>query len=61
MGLVELETENNWTLFKEDGAMPVINLPKRGQLISLEIMMKILDQTKIDDKAYLDLLSQVGN
>jgi len=58
---IERETEYNWTLFKIDSPRSVIVLPKKGELVSLTVMMGILDQIKMDIKTYFDLLRQVQN
>lgn len=59
--VIELETEHNWTLFKKDAPRPVLTIPKQGDLVSVTIMMGILDQLKMDNGTYFDLLNQVRN
>ena len=58
---IERETEYNWTLFKADSPRSVVVLPKKGELVSVTVMMGILDQIKLDNKTYLDLLRQIQN
>ena len=58
---VEMETEYNWTLFKNDAARPIITVPKKGDLLSISIMMEILEQLKMDNKTYFDLLNSIQN
>ena len=55
------ETDYNWTLFKEDSPRPVITLPKKGSLVSVTVMMEILDQIKMNNERYFDLLNQAKN
>ncbi len=56
---VKMDTETNWTLFKADSPCSVIVLPKKGELVSVTIMMEILNQIKMDDGKYFNLLTQV--
>jgi len=58
---VQLDTEANWTLFKANSPYPVIVLPKKGELVSVTIMMEILNQIKMDNRKYFSLLEQVKN
>ena len=58
---VDMETEVNWTLFKEDSPYPVINVPKKRKLVSVTVMMGIFDQIQMDNKKYFSLLKQVEN
>ncbi len=58
---VEHESEYNWTLFKGDAKQPVINVPKKGNVLAVNIMMEILDQLEINNKTYFDLLKQMEN
>ena len=58
---VELETEYNWTLCKEAPLTLVITLPKKGRLVSVTVMMGILEQIKMNNKTYFDLLKKVKN
>ncbi len=56
---IDRETEFNWTLFKPDSPCPIIVLPKKGKFVSVTIMMGILDQIKMNNKKYFNLLEQV--
>lgn len=56
-----METEHNWTLFKEGAPAPVISIPKHGRVIAVDMMMKTLDRLKIDDKTFFDLLAASSN
>lgn len=56
---VQKETEHNWTLFKADAPRPVVTIPKHGESVSLAIMMSILDQLKMDNSTYFDLLNEI--
>ncbi len=58
---VEMETENNWTLFKETSPGIVITLPRKGKLLSVTVMMGIVDKIRMTNKAYFDLLRKVKN
>ena len=55
---LEEEDEDNWTLSKEDAQKPIITIPKRGAILSVGLMMKVLDQLKIDNKKYFELLQK---
>lgn len=56
---VQEETEYNWVLFKAEALRPVIPIPKKGALVSVDIMMGILDQLKITNEEYFTLLDKV--
>ncbi len=58
---VVAEDEFNWCLFKQEGARPVITLPKEGDLVSLDIMMSILNQLKMDNATFFDLLKKASS
>ncbi len=51
------EDKYNWVLAKGSDELPV-TLPKRGQLVAVDVMMNILDRTKMDNKTYFDLLAE---
>ena len=55
------ETEYNWTLLKENSALPVIVINKIRELVEIEIMMGILNKLEMNDGEYLRLLSQIKN
>lgn len=38
---------------------PVIVVPKRGDLVAVDVMMSILHKLEMDNGTYLNLLSQV--
>ncbi len=59
--LVEKESEHNWTFFKDDAPQPVIILPKKGELLSVDVMTGILNQLKINNKEYFELLDSIKN
>lgn len=58
---VDMETKANWTLFKKDSPCPVINVPRKGKLVSVTVMMGIFDQIQMDNKKYFRLLKQIKN
>ena len=49
------EDEHNWALYRA-ATETVIIIPKHGEVISLEVMMSILHELKIDDATYFHLL-----
>jgi hypothetical protein len=59
--VLDRETAYNWTLFKKNAAIPVMNVAKKGKLVSVDVMMGILDQLKMDNARYFELLNQVKN
>jgi len=58
---VAAEDDFNWCLFKREAPRPVIIVPKEGDLLSLDIMMSIVDQLKMDNKTFFDLLQRVSH
>jgi len=58
---VSRETEFHWTLFKENASMPVIVVPKKGDLLALDVMMGILDMIKMSNGRYAELLRETKN
>ena len=56
---VDLETEYNWTLSRDDSPPIIVVLPKKGEFVSVEIMMSTLDKIKMNPGTFFDLLSQV--
>jgi len=47
-----------WTLYKHDAEHPLINLPKEGPLLSVTIMMAVVNDLKLSDGRYRELLAQ---
>jgi hypothetical protein len=58
---VEHETELNWTLFKNGAKSPVITIPKKGELVSLMVMMGILNQAEMSNAKYFEYLKLSNN
>ena len=53
------EDEDNWFLFNDRAHRPLLCVPKAGELLSLEIMVKIFHQLRMDDETYFELLRRV--
>jgi hypothetical protein len=53
------EDAYNWTMVRGE-TEPPINLPKLGPLVSLDAMMQILSDAKIDNLTYLTLKAKYG-
>ena len=58
---VAMETDYNWTLFKKEAPMPVIVIPRKGELVAVDVMMSILDHLKINNARYFELLKKSSN
>ncbi len=54
----EGEDAHTWYLGKRDEPMPLIMLPKAGDLLSLQLMMPILDALSISDGVFFHLRDQ---
>lgn len=55
--IVIAEDEFNWSIARGDADAPLI-IPKRGKLVSVEIMMDALDKAKMDNATYFDFLAK---
>jgi hypothetical protein len=53
------QDEFNWVLAKGETDVPII-LPKKGDLVSLEILMDTLDKAKMNDGTYFRYKSAVS-
>jgi hypothetical protein len=51
------EDQYNWTMVRGEHEPPIV-LPKLGLLVSVDIMMQILSDAKIDNLTYLTLKSR---
>jgi hypothetical protein len=58
---LELETPLNWSLYRENAPVPIIHVPKRGDVISVAVMMGVLERLKIDNAEYFRLLQNISN
>ena len=56
---VRRETEDNWTLFKENSHKPIVVIPRKGDVISLDILMDILITLQISDARFFELRDKV--
>ena len=51
----------NWGLYKAGGNPPaVVVIPKEGETVSLTIVMAVLDQLKMDNATYFDLVARAA-
>ncbi len=55
------ESEYNWVLYKEGAGRPLVVIPKKGELISVSIMMATLHQLEIDNGTYFRLKAEIAN
>ncbi len=58
---IEDDSPYNWTLYKKNSSSPIIIIPKKGNVVSIDVMMNILDRLKMDNKKFFDLCKEVIN
>ncbi len=53
------ESDYNWVLKTPDPSRPLITIPKKGDTISLSIMMPTMDMLRMDNGTYFKLKREV--
>ena len=53
------QTEYNWIFHKKEAKNPVIIVPRKGNLLGLDVQENIISQTNMDDATFLRLRDAV--
>ena len=53
------ESDYNWVLKTKEPSRPLITIPKKGDVISLSIMMSVMDMLRMDNGTYFRLKGEV--
>jgi hypothetical protein len=53
------EDDYTWTMYRGPDD-PILDIPKLGEILALEVMDSLLAKAKINDRKYFDLLTRVS-